>query len=505
MGSAWVYVRVSTTKGEQELSLEEQERWARSYAVPQGLDVRVFSERASAKSTVGRPVFQTMMAELDGLAPRQRPKLLAVTSLDRLSRDMTDTLVVARTLRTLRVELHSRDQGLIKAETFADRAALVGQSMGGEAENENRSKRMKASWERRRREGKPTSNKVPYGLQLVGERDEEEAKSAVWVRKAFDWYAQGVGAPTIASRFKAGAPPHVVRRSRPDGTPYERVRQPVWEYNRVLKLLRQSRYRGTLVAPAKFDNVQQLLRSKPRWRQTRRFEYFLSGAVRCSTCNRTLHGHSQGGSSTRTLANGEIVKYSQRRTRYYACHVCNFHINAERLEEKFQNDLGRLQADERLLQQWVRNKSGDIDVTSARRELSQLQVRIQPESIEKIRSRTWEPFSAGIITAEQLRSQLDELESRVLADRRRAQEIQELLESRASAKRTSREATALLNNFWRLFDKGTYEQRRQLVGSLQDALGGITVDRNGLLQWSVEQIKTPIRTKTKSGVQPIAA
>src|SRR5260370_40904877 len=113
--------------------------------------------------------------------------MLLITSLDRVERDMTDILVVARSLLTLKVELHSRD-GLIPAGNFAERAALVGQAMGGEAENENRSKRMKASWERRRREGKPTSNKVPYGLQLVGERDEEEPKSGTWVRKAFDWY-----------------------------------------------------------------------------------------------------------------------------------------------------------------------------------------------------------------------------------------------------------------------------------------------------------------------------
>jgi DNA invertase Pin-like site-specific DNA recombinase len=163
----WAYLRVSTAKGEQELSLEEQERWAREHASGLGETLQLFPERASAKSVIGRPVFQKLIAELEGLPSAKRPKQIAVTSFDRLYRDMTDTLVVARTLRSLKVDLYVRNVGVVKADTFAQRAALVGQSMGGEAENEARSSRIKASWERRKREGKPTSNKVPYGLQRV--------------------------------------------------------------------------------------------------------------------------------------------------------------------------------------------------------------------------------------------------------------------------------------------------------------------------------------------------
>lgn len=208
---AWAYCRVSTTKDEQELSLEQQEVWARGYAAQEGLELTIYPEGATAKRTIGRKEFQRMMSELADLPPARRPGQLLVTSFDLLSRDMTDTLLIARQLKELRVSLYIRGAGgVVKSETFAERAALVGQSMGGEAENEARSNRMRASWERRRREGKPTSNKVPYGLQMRGERDEPATGSGPWVRKAFQWYASGIGTYTIALRMKAGAPAHVV-------------------------------------------------------------------------------------------------------------------------------------------------------------------------------------------------------------------------------------------------------------------------------------------------------
>lgn len=68
-----------------------------------------------------------------------------------------------------------------------------------------------------------------------------------------------------------------------------------WEYNRILKLLRQRRYRGVVMTPELFDRVQELLASKPRWRSDRKAEYPLSGAVKCAGCLRSFHRHSSTG------------------------------------------------------------------------------------------------------------------------------------------------------------------------------------------------------------------
>src|SRR5690242_20365425 len=131
MGLLWAYCRVSTSKEEQEESLESQESWARSFASEQGSTVRVFRERASAKTTIGRPIFQGMMAELASLSKSHRQATIVVTALDRLSRSLRDTLNVVETLRELNVTLYQRGLGAIASETFPQKAALAGMSLAG--------------------------------------------------------------------------------------------------------------------------------------------------------------------------------------------------------------------------------------------------------------------------------------------------------------------------------------------------------------------------------------
>ena len=104
-GIVWAYCRVSTLKIDQELSLEEQMRWAEEFARDRHCRLVLFKERASAKNVIGRPQCARMLGLLeaggDGL-----PEFLIATSFDRLSRDMTDTLVIARSLRESGVKLY---------------------------------------------------------------------------------------------------------------------------------------------------------------------------------------------------------------------------------------------------------------------------------------------------------------------------------------------------------------------------------------------------------------
>jgi DNA invertase Pin-like site-specific DNA recombinase len=84
--AAWAYCRVSTAKGEQNLSLEQQEVWARERCARDGLALTVFRERASAKRTIGRKEFKRMMSLPAEVAAARRPSLLLVTSYERSPR-----------------------------------------------------------------------------------------------------------------------------------------------------------------------------------------------------------------------------------------------------------------------------------------------------------------------------------------------------------------------------------------------------------------------------------
>lgn len=477
----WAYCRVSTLKSEQELSLEEQVAWAQGYAKQHGAALVVFRERASAKTIIGRPECARMLRELGSLPAKDRPQVLVATSFDRLSRDMTDTMLLARDLRHAKVDLYIRDRGVIAMESFADQAALVGQAMGGQAENDAKSQRARASWDRRRREGKPTSNKVPYGLQLQNEFDVPAEGSADWVRMAFEWYAAGIGMHRIAQRLKLEAPPHITKTSKvgADGKVLTRERKPVWEENRVRKLLGQRRYRGTIVPEALFDSVSQLLEEKPRWRSDRKYEYPLSGAIKCAGCGRSFHGHATGGTYYSKSKSHKRERRSRTRTRYYACTVCSYFINAKKLEDWFQRDIGEFAADPALFRAFVDEAAPRQDALSLARERKRIQTQLAESGVK--RQRAWEASLSGneYVVAD-LSRELKRISEEEADLRDRLMRLEATSVETEQKKRTIASAKALLKRFWALYDTADYQQKRELAANIVCALGGATASKDGL-------------------------
>jgi len=486
----WAYCRVSTSKAEQELSLEQQCEWAKLTAHQRGCRLVVFSERASAKTIVNRPQCVRMLAQLAESKPNERPDAVIATSFDRLSRDISDTVMLARVLRDAGVELYIRDRGAVKMATFVDQVSLVGQAMGGHAENEARSNRAKASWERRRREGKPTSNKAPYGIQLRGERDTPAEHTAIWVLRAFEWYAAGIGTPTISQRFKAGAPSHRVATSKVDetGQIIYRERQPVWESNRIRKLLSQPRYRGLIVPEDLFDTVTERLKQIPRWSQKRNLEYPLSGALKCVGCGRSYHGHASGGVRKKRLADGSVREYPDaKRVRYYQCVVCNYSINADRIELEFRNSLNGLIARPASLRAWMANPRPGASPKALRADTARLTAAIA--AIAKKRQRAWDlALHEDLGVANDLPDQLRRLNDEESNLRDELGRIESVLEGQRESDRTYETARLMLREFWPHYASATYEQKRELCNEIVECLGGAKASKDGLIWENIQTV-----------------
>jgi DNA invertase Pin-like site-specific DNA recombinase len=498
----WAYLRVSTRKEEQEESLEQQQRRAEAFAAQQHLPIKIFTEQASAKSITFRPVLTAVLRDMEALPARQRPKFLFVTALDRLARDIADSMYIGRMLRALKITLLVDGRGEVRLDTFAERAVFVGESLGGDAENEARSKRMRDSWERRRRAGLPTSNKVPYGIQLVGEKDVPIPESAAWVLKAFKWYAEGIGTYIIAKRFAEGAPVHtwLTTRVGEDGNRIPKTRVTRWESLRMMKLLRLKRYRGSIVDAALFDRVQARIDSIPKQSGRRKREYPLTGAMRCSGCGRRPHGHATGGSTTQKMADGTTKRYTKvNRVRYYACSACSYSLNAEIVEQKFFADVGQLVASEALLRRWVSApRMGSNEARQLRSEAKKLEADLRDEVVQRKRDHLFDLALSASIKDDQFRRQADRLETEVHAKRNRLAEITAALSNDESTARTLERARSLLADFERLYGLASYEDKRQLVEAVADALGGLNVSKEGL-QWikqpSVAERETPAQRK----------
>jgi len=486
MAQIWAYCRVSTLKTEQEESLDEQRRRAEAFARENDGELRIFSEQRSAKSLATRPVLLGLLAELEALAPRTRPKWIYVTALDRLGRDMADVLYIGRILRNLKVRFWV-GHGEHSLDSFGARMNFVGQSIGGDAENEARSKRTKDSWERRRREGKPTSNKVPYGLQLKGERDVPIPESAEWVLRAFEWYAQGDGSYIIGGRMQGNAPPHtwLTTRIGEDGQRIEKTRAGTrWDALRVMKLLKQGRYRSTIVPPEIFDEVQRRISSKPKNGSRRLREYPLSGAMRCDGCGRRFHGCSKGSSTTAYLSDGTKKIYRRPPTRYYACHVCNYRVNALKIEGEFFAQIGKLSADPRLIEKWIAApKIGSSDLVRLRRELKQLEVDCNEATLMARRDRLIDIALTASLSDLELKRQMNRIDEDAAIKRQQMAELRSRIEGGEAGSRKVSIAKQLVAEFSSLFESATYERKRDLVEAIASALGGVSISKDAGLRF----------------------
>jgi ribosomal protein L34E len=341
---------------------------------------------------------------------------------------------------------------------------------------------------------------------LRGERDVPIADSAEWVLKAFEWYAQGDGTYTIGKRMRGNAPPHTWLTSRvgEDGERIEKTRAGTrWESLRVAKLLRQARYRGTIVPPELFDSVQRRLQDTPKPGSRRKREYPLSGAMRCEGCGRRLHGCARGASSSGTLADGTRKVYRREALRYYACVVCEYAVNAERVERAFFEHVGRLVADKALLRRWIAApKSTPPDSMRARRSISQLEAEVSDEQVNRRRDHLFDLAIAASIDEVEFKRQVNRLAEEVSSKRAKLTELRAAVNAEATVARNHDRASALLSNFRTLYENATYEQKRELTSALADALGGLLISKGGLI-WkasidfgeSFSQGKAPFLTR----------
>jgi hypothetical protein len=341
---------------------------------------------------------------------------------------------------------------------------------------------------------------MPYGIQLLDERDTPAPETSAWVRRAFEWYAQGDGMLTIARRLES-APSHRVLTSKigPDGQRLARERHTLWEANRVRKLLEQRRYRGLIVSDDLFDKVQEMIAAKPRWSNVRKSEYPLSGSMQCATCGRNPHGHATGG-STRRLANGEVRRY-RNAVRYYSCYVCRYILNAERAEAQFFEKLATLSASDALLHAWIESEV-QTSLAELKSELDDLQKKLDAKRLDKDRARVWElAMTNKSLPSGELDRQLARMTKDEQTARARADELLALISLTTKRERTVDNAHYLLKSFRELFQAATYDEKRELCFAIAEALGGITTTPDGI-QWVRETgIKPPPKRRPASNIR----
>lgn len=185
----YIYTRVSTAAQTEGFSLEAQQERLYEYAEYRDLDIAgdYCDAGKSGKSIKGRPEFQRMMDDI--INQKDNISYVLVFKLSRFGRNAADVLKSMQLLMDYGVDLVSVDDA-IDSSTQGGRLTLTILSAVAEIERENITDQFMAGRLQKIRDGKWSGGAVPYGYRSVDRELTIEPYEAKIVRKIFDLYMQ---------------------------------------------------------------------------------------------------------------------------------------------------------------------------------------------------------------------------------------------------------------------------------------------------------------------------
>lgn len=463
---AWALLVVSSEI--QAETLPDQRSWAQGVAAEKGWTLeRVFEDVATGKRGVRRTMTE-LIAALRAVPPPARPDWVLMIRADRVGRGrIAESQIALHEIVDLGCRIWTRNEGEIRLDTAMDQLISAARQATAAFENEVRREKAEAYYGKRRATGAPSvTNKRPYGLRVVkGGQLEPVPGEAEIVQKIFEMRIAGAGANAIGAAVRPLAPAPL----RKDGTP--RKAAPRWMPYTIVRMIRNPKYRGTIVDEVTWHRAQTL---PPQlvtrmWNTTPKYPWPLVGALRC-WCDGPLYGEPGGN--------------PKRRIRYYRCRREDRHAGdrrpgwrADRLEAAFLAMLKDLYAHPGSTRRVVAGPSPavlDRALRAARSELAELSAR---------REKVWELHAAGKVRDEDVQERLDalgtsrgELEARITAlEAERAVAVATRREGPLKAEAIARAIAAWSD------PRATAQDQRAVAVALATYRGGLYVTRDGEL------------------------
>jgi site-specific DNA recombinase len=400
-----LYTRISTDEENQPTSLHSQrERLEAFVASQEGWRVVAHEEDRATGTKLDRPGLQAALQ----LAREGTIDLLLVYRVDRLSRKVRQLAQLAEELDRAGVSLRSATEPF---DTGAAAGRMMLQMLAVFAEFEHATivDRITSGIERRAKEGRWASGRVAFGYRRNPEKlvvsDEREAPV---VKRIFRLYTEDrLGTTSIARLLTDEHAPAPARG---------------WQPAVVQWLLQNEAYLGRvnwrgqsfpglhepLVDEPTFQAAQALLRERGEdltRRRGNRFEFLLSGVIRCGRCGRAYVGMSAKG-------NGGLYHY-------YACSgrqklgskACDGErLNRDKLEHAVLNQLAGLYRDGDLigasLQRAYREQAADRPAIEAQRRTVAEEIRRGERALD----RYYQAFEGGDLEPGQFKSRLADLQ-----------------------------------------------------------------------------------------------
>jgi site-specific DNA recombinase len=376
MKNAVIYSRVSTEdQRENGTSLESQVAACEKYAVQNDYRVVETFKESRSGASLNRPMLDKVRQMVrDGVV-----EVVIFYALDRLSRDETDTLILAREFRTHGAELkcattplEDTPQGqflltLLAAVGKLERAGILERTMRGKRQTARNGRIM-------------GTYSTIYGYTIIDGHYEICEEEAIWVRRVFDWYCiEGLSLYSIQDRlYLEGAPTKKGGRWQKQTvrnilTQEGYLGQWWWGKTSQSVVLPRSEWIGPVPVPPLISrDLYEAARARVEYNKANsprncQKEYLLRGLIFCPLCGRRYRAET-----SKRWGNTHTYYSCVKRARAIPGEYCpSARVNGYRAEEKAWGWVVAHLSDANLMEKLIRG-AGDTDKAQRERDASDL-------------------------------------------------------------------------------------------------------------------------------------
>ena len=401
-----IYTRISTDEENQPTSLHSQRERLQAFCASQeGWRIVAHQEDRSTGSKLERPGLQAALE----LARTGKVDLLLVYRVDRLSRKVRQLAQLAEELDRVGVTLRSATEPF---DTGAAAGRMMLQMLAVFAEFEHATivDRVTAGIERRAKEGRWATGKLPFGYRRNDDKDVvADEREAPVVRRVFQLYTRDrLGTTSIARLLTDEHAPAPARGWQPA------VIQWLLENEAYLGRVhwRGQSYPGLhdpLVEEPTFQAAQALLRERGQdltLRRGNRSDFLLSGVMRCGRCKRAYIGMSAKGNG------GTYFYYACSGRQKLGRKGCDGErLNRDKLEAAVLDQLARLYRDGDLIAAALQRAYNEQQADRPALEEQRRTVTEEIRRGERALDRYYQAFESGDLEAGQFKTRLADLAS----------------------------------------------------------------------------------------------
>ncbi len=412
-----IYTRISTDEENQPTSLHSQRERLQTFCTAQeGWRIVAHKQDQATGTKLDRPGLQ---AALD-LARSGAVDMLLVYRVDRLSRKVRQLAQLTEELDALGVVLKSATEPF---DTGAAAGRMMLQMLAVFAEFEHATivDRISAGIERRAKEGKWATGRLPFGYRRNDEKQVvPDERTAPTVKRIFELYTRDrLGTAAVARVLgdehapapAAGWQPTVVQWVLENEAYLGRV---IWRGQSLPGL------HEPLIDEVTFTRAQRLLRERGEDMALRRSnpgDYLLSGLLHCGRCKRAYVGMSAKGNG------GTYHYYACSGRQKYGPKACDGdRLPREKIEQAVIDQLAALYRDEQVITDALARANAEAEKQRPEFEHRRASLSAEIVRAEQALERYYEAFERGKLSAERCEDRLVRLQARL--DDLHAQEVE---------------------------------------------------------------------------------